>query len=86
MVSSKKKFCKDCQYARRSLSDWMFFFGSYRFAKCHHPGSLYQDRSGDGLVTGEQGKARYSYCSTMRDLSAWCGTAGRWFEQKREKR
>lgn len=77
------KFCKDCKFCKRTWTDFVFLFGTYRFAMCNHPRLL--EVSTEHLVSG--GKAVSSkYCSNERTAYEWldvCGPEGKYFEVKK---
>ena len=75
------KFCKDCKFCKRGLTDYLFLFGTYRFARCDHPrltrgGEYYVD----GSLRGEK------YCSNEREYYQTldvCGPDAKYFEAKK---
>ena len=77
-MSEDIKLCKDCKFAKRNLTDFILFLGSYRFAKCNHPSAMINPNS-DYYVTG--GSSDYYFCSTQRAYD--CGKQGKYFEPKK---
>ena len=76
------KFCKDCKFCKRSLSDFIFLFGTYRFAMCARPGL--KEINTEYLVHKKHQPDKY--CSSERMTYQWvdtCGAEGKYFEAKR---
>ena len=81
-VSETTKFCKDCKFCKRSVSDILLLFGTYRFAKCMHPRF---GTDSEYYIAGKKvddGK----YCSGERNdayrVLGVCGSEAKYFEKK----
>jgi len=77
-TTTTTKFCKDCVFAKRHISDFILFWGSYQFAKCTHPSSLKE--TSDFHITGKTSLSDYYFCSTQRAYE--CGKQARHFQSK----
>lgn len=67
-MSKPTNLCKDCKYFKIN------HLNVNAYSKCKHP-----KLSAIDLVSG---KANYQYADLARDIDRYCGTAGRYFEQK----